>query len=389
MPRLCSSLRQLVSTSLEKTEASLASMTSECFGALVAYACLCFLMTQRTKSVSNQEETKKMRVAVFDTHRFEKELFKQINPKFKHDLVYFETRLTEETAALANGATVVCAFANDRLNANVLSSLHREGIKLVALRSAGFNHVDLPTAARLGIKVVRVPAYSPHAVAEHAIALILTLNRKIHRAYLRVREGNFSLDGLVGFDLYKKAVGIIGTGRIGTVMAKILNGFGCEVLACDPILNSELIDKYGVKYVELDELYRRSDIISLHVPLTPATLRLIDDNALSKMKPGVMLINTGRGKLIDTKALIASLKTGHIGAAGLDVYEEEESIFFQDLSEIVLQDDILARLLTFPNVVITAHQAFLTQEALSNIIETTLQNIQDFEQNIPLINEVK
>lgn len=329
-----------------------------------------------------------MKVAFFDAHRFEIKIFDQINDKFKQNLIYFETRLNPETAKLAIGFPAICAFANDQLNESTLKILQSEGVRLIALRSAGFNHVDLIAAKNLGLKVVRVPAYSPHAVAEHAVALILALNRKICRANARVRELNFSLEGLVGFDLYQKKVGIIGTGRIGSVMATIMRGFRSEVLAYDPIPNPELI-QIGVRYTTLSELYKQSDIISLHVPLTKTTRHLINCKALQEMKPGVMLINTGRGALLDTKALISSLKTGHIGAAGLDVYEEEEKIFFQDLSDQVLQDDILARLLTFPNVLITSHQAFLTQEALSNIAETTLQNIQDFEDKLPLINEVQ
>lgn len=329
-----------------------------------------------------------MNVAVFDTHRFERPVFESVNHRFGHKLVFFEPRLNEETTPLAAEFSAICAFVNDRLNANVLIQLRSLSVELIALRSAGFNHVDLAAADRLGLKVVRVPAYSPHAVAEHAVALILALNRKIHRAYSRVRELNFSLDGLVGFDLYQKTVGIIGTGKIGTVMAQILSGFGCHVLAYDKVHNSELSENNRVRYTSLGELYHLSDIVSLHVPLTRETRHIIDSNALSQMKPGVMLINTGRGALIETRALIESLKSGHIGYAGLDVYEEEENIFFQDLSDQVLQDDLLARLLTFPNVLITSHQAFLTREALAHIAETTLQNISDYESGRQLTNEV-
>lgn len=330
-----------------------------------------------------------MKVAVFDAHPFEKPLFAELNSRFQQDLTFFESRLTEETAKLAHGFSVVCAFANDRLNAEVLRLFHDAGVKLIALRTAGFNHVDLKTASELSMKVVRVPAYSPYAVAEHAVTLILALNRKIVRASSRVRELNFSLDGLVGFDLHGKTVGIVGTGKIGSVMAKIMSGFGCEVLLCDQNPNPNLVQKGYGTYVNLDEIYRRSDVITLHIPLTPQTKHLVDASAFEKMKTGVMLINTGRGGLIDTKALVASLKSGHIGFAGLDVYEEEETVFFQDLSDTVLQDDVLARLMTFPNVLITAHQAFLTREALHNIVETTLRNIQDFENGLPLLNEVK
>jgi D-lactate dehydrogenase len=329
-----------------------------------------------------------MKVAVFDAHRFERNFFDRKNETYKHSLTYFEPRLTVETAKLAESFPASCAFANDRLNESTLTILASGGTRLVALRSAGFNHVDLVAANRLGIKVVRVPAYSPYSVAEHAIALVLALNRKICKANSRVRELNFSLDGLVGFDLHGKTAGIIGAGRIGSVLATIMRGFGCEVLAFDPIPNPNLAD-IGVIYVTLPELYQRSDIISLHVPLTKASRHMLDSTAFKQMKAGVMLINTGRGALIDTKALIGSLKTGHIGSAGLDVYEEEENIFFQDLSDQVLQDDTLARLMTFPNVLITSHQGFLTQEALSNIAETTLQNISDFEANRSLVNEVR
>ncbi|MGZ6309825.1 MAG: 2-hydroxyacid dehydrogenase, partial [Bdellovibrionota bacterium] len=312
-----------------------------------------------------------MKIAVFDTHRFEQKYLDGANQKFGHRLTYFEPRLTPDTAKLAQGQEVVCSFTNDQLNRASLKILKEEGVRLIALRSAGFNHVDLQAAEDFGLKVVRVPAYSPHAVAEHAIALILALNRKLCRASSRVRELNFSLEGLVGFDLFGKTAGILGTGRIGAIAARILQGFGCQVLAYDRNPDPEL-QGAGVRYVDLQDLLRASDILSLHVPLNPGTHHLIDEAALAQMKSGVMLINTGRGALIDAKALISALKTGKIGAAGLDVYEEEENVFFQDLSDRVLQDDVLARLLTFPNVMITSHQAFLTQEALTNIAETTL-----------------
>jgi D-lactate dehydrogenase len=329
-----------------------------------------------------------MRVVIFDTHTFEKPYFELENARWAHDLSFLETRLARQTAALASGYGCVCAFVNDCLDAETLKTLAAGGTRLIALRSAGFNNVDLNAAKKLGLRVVRVPEYSPYAVAEHAVALILALNRKTHRAFTRVREGNFSLNGLVGFDLHGKTVGIIGTGRIGTVMARIMRGFGCRVLAYDSRPKDALIGEGAVTYVEFERLLQDSDVISLHVPLTPDTRHLIDSKALSLMKRGVMLINTGRGALIDTGALIQSLKSGHLGFAGLDVYEEEEGIFFEDLSGQVLQDDVLARLLTFPNVILTAHQGFLTQEALSNIAQTTLQNISDFEDGIELKNEV-
>lgn len=329
-----------------------------------------------------------MKIAFFDTHSFEKKSFESVNQNFEHGITFIEPRLTPQTASIAQGFPCVCAFVNDLLNAETLTALSAGGTQLIALRSAGFNHVDLGAAKSLGLRVVRVPEYSPYAVAEHAAALIMTLNRKIHRSYSRVREGNFSLNGLVGFDLNGKTVGIVGTGRIGSVMAKIMNGFGCRVLAYDVQPDPKLRETLGVQYVELNQIFKESDIISLHVPLTPQTHHIIDEKALSMMKPGVMLINTGRGALIDTRGLIHALKKGDVGAAGLDVYEEEEGIFFKDLSGQVLQDDILARLLTFPNVLLTSHQAFLTQEALANIAKTTLQNVTDFEQGKKLPNEV-
>lgn len=330
-----------------------------------------------------------MKIAVFDTHRFEKAAFEAANQEFRHDLTYFEPRLTSQTAALARGFPVICAFANCCLNSEVITGLHGANVKLIALRSAGFNHVDLRAAEKFHIPVVRVPQYSPYAVAEHAVCLLLALNRKIHRAHARVREMNFSLDGLVGFDLHGKTVGIVGTGRIGGVFAKIMLGFGCRVLAHDTRPNPELAANANVRYVSLPELYAGADIISLHVPLVPETKHIIDDAAFSRMKRGVFLINTGRGALISTDALIRHLKHGHIGAAGLDVYEEEENVFFKDLSDQILLDDQLARLLTFPNVLMTSHQGFLTKEALSNIAETTLRNVAEFENGQPLTNEVK
>jgi len=329
-----------------------------------------------------------MKIVLFDTHGYDRDSFTAANGRFGHEITFLEPRLTRETAALAAGHEVACAFVNDRLDEPALQTLRQSGIRLVALRSAGYNHVDLGAASRLGLPVVRVPEYSPYAVAEHAVGLALSLNRKIHRAYARVREWNFSLDGLVGFDLHGKTVGIVGTGKIGRVAARIFHGFGCRVLVYDLQPDAALVAEVGVQYVDLQTIYREADILSLHVPLTPSTRHMIDGNALSSMKRGVMLINTGRGALIDSRALIAALKTGHIGAAGLDVYEEEEGVFFRDLSDEVLQDDVLARLLTFPNVLVTSHQAFLTREALSNIASTTLSNIAVFERREPLVNEV-
>lgn len=329
-----------------------------------------------------------MKVAFFDTHKFERPIFETENEAFHHDLVFFEERLSKETAVLADQFPCVCAFVNDKLDRESLGLLSKAGVKLIALRSAGFNHVDLKAAQELGLVVVRVPEYSPYAVAEHAVALILTLNRKIHRSYMRVRELNFSLDGLVGMDLHGKTVGVIGSGRIGAVFAKIMTGFGCDVLLHDTNPDLDLAKRLGARYSDLDALYQHSDIISLHVPLNDRTRYLINKDSLSKMKKGVLLINTGRGGLVNTRDLIQSLKKSHLGGAGLDVYEEEEQVFFQDHSGDVLQDDVLARLLTFPNVIITSHQAFLTQEALSNIAKTTLSNITAFEMGNPLENRV-
>jgi len=330
-----------------------------------------------------------MRLAIFDTHPYDRDAFTAANTRFHHDLTFFEPRLTRDTVSLAAGFPAVCSFVNDRLDRPALAALHAEGVRLIALRSAGYNHVDLEAAADLHLPVVRVPAYSPHAVAEHAIALLLTLNRRIHRAYNRVREANFSLDGLVGMDLNGKTAGVLGTGRIGAIVARILRGFGCRVLAFDRFPDERLAAEVGLEYTDLETIYREADIISLHIPLTPSTHHMINAAALGKMKKGVMLINTGRGALLDTRALIAGLKRGHVGAAGLDVYEVEEGVFFRNLSDEVLQDDTLARLLTFPNVLITSHQGFLTREALAGLAETTLDNVRAFESGEPLVNEVR
>lgn len=319
-----------------------------------------------------------MRVAVFDTHRFDRAALESENLG-RHELTFFETRLTPDTASLAGGFPVVCAFVNDRLDAAALDILARGGVRLVALRAAGFNNVDLRAADGLGIHVIRVPEYSPHAVAEHAFALLLALVRHIPRAFLRVRDANFSLDGLVGFDLHGKTLGVVGTGRIGASVSRIAAGFGCHVLAFDLRPDPALAERVPLQYVPLEELYARADVVSLHVPLTPATHHLVDAAALARMKPGVVLVNTGRGALVDTRALIGALKARRIGGACLDVYEEEEALFFRDLSDRVLEDDVLARLLTFHNVLVTAHQGFLTREALAAIARTTLEGISAFE----------
>ena len=328
-----------------------------------------------------------MKVAVFSTKAYDRRFLEAANADRRHELLFFEARLTADTAVLATGFPAVCAFVNDQLDEKTLKALSEQEIRLIALRSAGFNHVDLTAATELGLTIVRVPAYSPYAVAEHAIGLILTLNRKIHRAYNRVREGNFSLDGLLGFDLHGKTVGIVGTGKIGVIVAQILKGFGCQLLTYDLYPNPEC-EALGAKYVELPELFAASDIITLHCPLTPETYHLINDQALEQMKPGVMLINTSRGALVDTEAVIGALKSRKIGYLGLDVYEQESDLFFEDLSEEVIQDDVFQRLLTFPNVLITGHQAFFTENALKNIAETTLSNITDIEQGRPCPNQI-
>jgi D-lactate dehydrogenase len=328
-----------------------------------------------------------MRVATFSTKSYDRIFLNAANATYRHELVFFEPRLTEETTALAAQFPAVCVFVNDQLSSTVLKSLAGQGTRLIALRSAGFNNVDLIAARELGLTVVRVPAYSPYAVAEHTVGLILTLNRKIHRAYARVREGNFALDGLLGFDLHGRSVGVIGTGKIGAVVARIMNGFGCHLLAYDPFPNSDC-ERLGVKYVSLPQLFAASDIVTLHCPLTPETHHLIDAEAIGQMKSGAMLINTGRGALIDAQAVIEALKSGQIGYLGLDVYEEEADLFFEDLSDKIIHDDVFARLLTFPNVVITGHQGFFTEEALKGIAETTLSNITAFEQGQGAMHEV-
>ena len=323
-----------------------------------------------------------MNVAIFSAKKYDREFLNAANGSL-HKLRFFEPHLNEETVSLATGSQAVCVFVNDQVNAAVIERLHSLGVRLIALRCAGYNNVDLSPAKKHGVTVVRVPAYSPYAVAEHTIALMLALNRKLHRAYNRVREGNLALDGLVGFDMHGKTVGVIGTGQIGTVVARILIGFGCPTLAFDPFPNATC-RSLGVGYIELNELFAQSDIITLHCPLTPENKYIISDVAIDRMKNGVMLINTSRGALLDTVAIIEGLKSGKIGYLGLDVYEEEEEIFFEDRSGLILSDDVFARLLTFPNVIITGHQAFFTREALLNIAVTTIENITKFENNQPL-----
>jgi D-lactate dehydrogenase len=330
----------------------------------------------------------KVKVAFFSVKPYDREFLLDANREHSFELVFFEHRLTPETCRLAHGFEAVCVFVNDRLGRDVLTSLARHGTRLIALRCSGLNNVDVHAAEALGVTVARVPAYSPHGVAEHAVALILSLNRKTHRAYNRVRDGNFSLEGLMGFELHGRTIGIIGTGNIGINMVRIMRGFGMNVLASDPSPRPEC-SSAGGRYVPLEELFAHSDIISVHAPLTPATHHMINAGTLARMKRGVMIINTSRGGIIDTAAVIKALKTGRIGYLGLDVYEEEGDLFFEDLSEEIIQDDVFSRLLTFPNVIITGHQAFFTSNALRNIAETTLQNVSDFRRKgIPSANRV-
>ena len=319
-----------------------------------------------------------MRVDVFSAKPHDLAFLRSAAQGTGLNLHFHEARLNADTARLAGGARAICAFVNDDMGQDVIAVLSQMGIEMIALRSAGFNHVDLRAAHEAGIVVARVPAYSPHAVAEHTLALILSLNRKTHRAFNRVREGNFALDGLMGFDMHGKTAGIIGTGLIGTVLARILAGFGCEILASDPNPSTECI-AMGVQYVEMSELFAQSDIITLQCPLTPATHHLINDDAIAQMKRGTMLVNTSRGAVVDTRAVIRGLKSGQIGALGLDVYEEEGDLFFEDLSQSFIPDDVFARLLTFPNVLITGHQGFFTREALQEIARTTIANITGFQ----------
>ena len=324
-----------------------------------------------------------MRIILFSSKPYDRASFEACPLPPGWQLQFQDSLLSATTATLAEGCEVVCAFINDDLSAAVLARLAAGGTRLIALRSAGYNHVDLQAAAHLGLTVVRVPAYSPHAVAEHAVALILALNRRIHRAFNRTREGDFSLHGLTGFDLHGKTAGVIGGGQIGMAFARIMAGFGCAVLISDPCPLSGL-DVLGARQVELEELVTSSDVISLHCPLTDATRHLIDAPRLARMKRGVMLINTGRGALVDAPALIEALKSGQLGYLGLDVYEEEAELFFEDRSDQPLQDDVLARLLTFPNVIVTAHQAFLTREALAANAITTHCNISAWAAGAPV-----
>lgn len=328
-----------------------------------------------------------MRIAVFSSKSYDREYLDKFNIGDKHKLTYFDASLNSNTTNLTLGFEAVCVFVNDKVDKEIIGKLYENGIKIIALRCAGFNNVDIAAATERNIKVVRVPAYSPQAVAEHAVALILTLNRKTHKAYNRVRESNFSLEKLIGFNLYGKTVGVIGTGRIGSILCEIMLGFGCKVIAYDLNESSNLRGK-GVEYKPLDEVINNSDIISLHCPLTPETHHLINSSMFSKMKKGTMLINTSRGAVIKTADAIEALKSEKLGYLGIDVYEQEENLFFKDLSESIIQDDLILRLMSFPNVLITSHQGFFTKEALDQIAITTLNNISNFESGLPLENEV-
>jgi D-lactate dehydrogenase len=327
-----------------------------------------------------------MRCAVFSSKPYDIEFLSNAARTSEHELEYFEARLSPASAKLAEGFEAVCAFVNDDLQRPVLQSLRRGGTKIIALRCAGFNQLDLTAAREFGIRAARVPAYSPHAVAEHTLALILSLNRKIHKAYNRVRENNFGIDGLLGFDLHGRTVGVVGTGTIGQNVVRILHGFGCKVLMYD-VKHSDDCLAWG-NYCSLDQVLGESDIVTLHCPLNESTKHLINQDSIQKMKPGVMLVNTSRGGLVDTASAIEGLKTKQIGSLALDVYEEEGALFFEDLSRVIVDDDVFSRLLTFPNVLITSHQAFFTEQAMQEIARVTMQNLTEFEQNQSLSNAI-
>lgn len=329
-----------------------------------------------------------MKVAVFNTKSYDREFLEKRNAKYGHNLTFLAPQLSEETSILAAGFPAVCVFVNDQLNGETIRAIYQQGTRLIALRCAGYNNVDLAVAKELNMTVVRVPAYDPYGVAEHTVGLMLSLNRKIHRAYNRVRDNNFSIEGFLGYTMNGCTVGVIGTGKIGALTAKILKGFGCQLLGYDIYQNPECL-ALGMRYVELPELFSASNIITLHCPLTPETHHLINSETIKQMQDGVMLINTSRGGLIDTVALIEGLKEGKIGHLGLDVYEQEGDLFFENLSEEIITDDVFQRLLTFPNVLITSHQAFFTKEALTNIADVTLSNISDIEQGHTCANLVR
>lgn len=327
-----------------------------------------------------------LEVAVYDTKPYDRQYLEEAGESKKIAWRFFDFHLTETSAITAEGTQAVCIFVNDKVNRSCLETLARVGVKLIALRCAGYNNIDLEAAKELNLRVTRVPAYSPHAVAEHTIGLLLALNRKIFRAYNRVRDLNFSLKGLMGFDIYGKTAGIIGAGKIGKLVAKILRGFDAKVLIFDPIQDLNWANKYGIDYVDLSVLLKESDILSLHAPLIPETFHMLDDKAFELMKPGVFIINTSRGKVINTTSLIKALKSGRIGGVALDTYEEEEGIFFEDLSDQILLDDELSRLLTFPNVLITAHQGFFTHEALCEIAKISVANLEALSLKTPFLS---
>jgi D-lactate dehydrogenase len=329
-----------------------------------------------------------MKIAVFSAKRYDREFLDAANASAGHRITYFDVPLEQETAALASGYDAICIFVNDKANAEVLEALAGGGTRLVALRCTGFNNVDLQAAARFGLKVVRVVTYSPYSVAEHAVALLLAVNRKIHRAYNRTRDSNFALDGLMGFDLHGKTVAVVGTGKIGRVFTRIMLGFGCEVIGYDKFPSADF-EALGARYAQQGEIGARADIISLHCPLTPETHHIINRESLARAKRGAILINTSRGGLVDTAATIESLKSGQLGGLGIDVYEQEADIFFRDLSSEIIRDDVFQRLLAFPNVIVTGHQAFFTQEAITTICETTIRSFSECAAGQPLSNEIK
>jgi len=328
-----------------------------------------------------------MKIAVFSTKSYDQEYFEKYSKTYNYSFSFFETALNKDTANLSANFNAVCVFVNDKVDKPTIEILAKNGIGLILLRCAGYNNVDLKAAKSNNIKVVRVPAYSPESVAEHTVALILTLNRKTHKAYNRIREGNFSLKNLIGFNLYKKTVGVIGAGQIGSAFCRIMKGFGCKIIAFDIVKSDELINM-GIDYLPLSEVFKQSDILSLHCPLTPDTKHIVNEDSLSLMKDGVMIINTSRGALIDTASVITKLSNQKIGYLGIDVYEQEENLFFEDLSESIIQDDLILRLNSFPNVLMTSHQAYFTKEAMKKITLTTLENIRDFEKKLPLKNEI-
>lgn len=328
-----------------------------------------------------------MQIVVFSTQRYDREFLTAANAEHGHALVFEEAPLGLSTASLAAGVPAVCIFVNDHADAATLAKLAAGGTRLVALRCTGFNNVDLDAAARLGIRVVRVTDYSPYSVAEHAVALLLALDRKVHRAYNRTRDGNFALDGLMGFDLHGRSVAVLGTGKIGRVFARIMAGFGCELLGYDAYPNAEF-EALGGRYAGLDEIIERADVISLHCPLTPETRRIINADTLARMKRGALVINTSRGGLLDTEAAIGALKSGRLGGLGIDVYEQEAGVFFRDLSSSIIADDVLQRLVAFPNVIVTGHQGFFTRDAIGTICATTLESVSAFERGEPLANEL-